>query len=375
MQALSNLKRLALVVPEAVLCGPSYAQFFFWSRDPKILDAEATWRRFTQAQNPYFEWSLRHYPPAPIRQLWATVYPKLRDRVKGISTHYDVSNDFYKLFLDQDYLFYTCGDFLRSDDSLEAAQKHKADFLLNLIDPQPGERILDLGCGWGSMLKRVYEQTGDQENLWGYTLSVEQKRFIDETYGFNVDLKDVVTTDYAPESWDKIYSVGFMEHVPKAQLLTMAQKLAAAIKPTGHLVHHFFCQMTVTPPAKMLAGGADVFPGIELATWKQHVNTFEAAGLRVAHHSVHDYRPTLKCWYDRLVAHQTDAIELVGVRTYNRYLCYLAEAWRLFNDRDLLLMRFVLTRQDASTVWASSLYATASTESPVAQSEAVLQPA
>ncbi|MGB3137592.1 MAG: class I SAM-dependent methyltransferase [Nodosilinea sp.] len=372
MKALSELKRLALVVPETVLFGPSYAQFFFLSRNNSSLEAEATWKQFTQSQNPYYEWFLRHYPPAPIRQLWATVYPKLRDRVKGIATHYNVSNDFYRLFLDQDYAFYTCGDFLEQDDSLETAQKHKANFILNLIAPRPGERILDLGCGWGSMLKRVYQHTGDRASLWGYTLSAEQKQFIDETYGLNVELKDVVTTDYAPASWDKIYSIGFMEHVPKNQLLPLAKKLAAAVKPTGHLVHHFFCQMTSAPPARMLAGGADVFPGIELATWQQHVETFEQAGLRVAHHSIHDYRPTIKAWYDRLAAHQTEAVELVGVRTYNRYLCYLAEAWRLFDDRDLLLMRFVLTRQDAPVLWRSSLYSGAS-ESHLNRPEPVLQ--
>ncbi|NJL46459.1 MAG: methyltransferase domain-containing protein [Leptolyngbyaceae cyanobacterium SM2_5_2] len=356
MQALATFKRLVLVVPETLLCGPSYAQFFFWSRNTKVLDATATWEQFTETQSSYLEWFFRHYPPAPIRQLWATLYPKFRDRVKGISTHYDVSNEFYKLFLDQDYLFYTCADFLDEHDRLELAQKYKADFMLNLINPQPGERILDLGCGWGSMLKRIYQQTGDRANLWGYTLSTEQKRFIDETYGFNVKLNDVVTTNYEPESWDKIYSIGCLEHVPKAQLRPLAEKLAKAIKPTGHLVHHFFCQMTPAPPAKLLAGGADVFPGIELATWQQHVNTFEQVGLRVAHHSIHDYRPTIKAWYDRLAAQQARAIELVGVRTYNRYLCYLAEAWRLFNDRDLLLMRFVLTRQDAPAAWQSPLY-------------------
>ncbi|MBW4462190.1 MAG: class I SAM-dependent methyltransferase [Nodosilinea sp. WJT8-NPBG4] len=375
MKALTEVKRFALVVPETLLCGFSYSQFMFWSRQGKILNPEAVWRQFTQPQSPYYEWLLKHYPPAPVRQLWATVYPKLRDRVKGISAHYDVSNDFYKLFLDQNYVFYTCGDFLSSDDTLETAQRHKADFILNLIDPKPGERILDLGCGWGSMLKRIYQHTGDRDNLSGYTLSVEQKRFIDETYGFNAEIKDVVTTDYVPASWDKIYSIGCMEHVPKNQLLPLAQKLAAAIKPTGHLVHHFFCQMSAAPPAKMLAGGADVFPGVELATWQQHLETFEQAGLRVTHHSVHDYRPTIKAWFDRLVAHQSEAIELVGVRTYNRYLCYLAEAWRLFDDRDLLLMRFVLTRQDAPQPWRSSLYSTDVTQTtPVEPSEVVLQP-
>lgn len=375
MNIFSALKRYLLVVVEALLCGPSYARFFYWSRNTRILDPDATWDRFTKLENRYIRGLFRHYPPAPMRQLLTTLYPKFRDRVKGIAYHYDISNDFYRLFLDRDYMLYTCADFLSGQDTIEVAQRQKADFILNLIDPQPGERILELGCGWGCMMKLIYEHTGDRDNLSGYTLSVEQKRFIDEAYGFNVELKDVVTTDYAPASWDKIYSIGCMEHVPKNQLLPLAQKLAAAIKPTGHLVHYFFCQMSAAPPAKMLVGGADVFPGVELATWQQHLDTFEQAGLRVAHHSIHDYRPTLRAWFERLVAHQIEAVELVGVRTYNRYLCYLAEAWRLFNDRDLLLMRFVLTRQDAPKVWVSPLYATDRTKSPVAQPEAVLQPA
>jgi cyclopropane-fatty-acyl-phospholipid synthase len=370
MHALLNLKRYVLVLPEALLCGPSFAKFFFYSRKPQALAGQETWRRFCQpSQNRLVGWFFDHYPPGFVRQLWANLYPRLKDRVKGISTHYDVSNDFYKLFLDKVYMFYTCGDFLSESDTLEDAQKQKADFILNLIDPQPGERILDLGCGWGSMLKRIYEKTGDRENLHGYTLSKEQRKFIEETYGYNVHATDVVTADYGLEEWDKIYSIGCMEHVPRANLLPLNQALARAIKPTGRLVHHFFCQMTPTPPPRLLAGGADVFPGIELATWQQHVETFEKAGLRVVHHSVHDYRPTIKAWYDRLVAQEEEAIQLVGVHTYNRYLCYLAEAWRLFDDRDLLLMRFVLLRQDAPVKWSSSLYR----EEGVFATEGVLQ--
>lgn len=373
MNVLSTLKRYLAVGPAALLCGLSYARFLYWSRHSEELDAEITWNRFTKPQNNYVEWLFQHYPPAVIRKLLVAFYPRLRDRIKGIAYHYDISNDFYRLFLDRDYMFYTCADFLSDQDTIEIAQHHKADFILNLIDPKPGERILDLGCGWGSMMKRVYEKTGDRENLHGYTLSVEQKRFIDQTYGFNVEMKDVVATDYAPESWDKIYSVGCMEHVPKAELLPLHKKLARTIKPTGHLVHHFFCQMKSTPSAKMLACD-EIFPGVELATWQRHVEIFEAAGLRVAHHSVHDYRPTLKAWYDRLVENRQEAIRLVGVRTYNRYLCYLAEAWRIFDDRDLLLMRFVLTRQDAPTAWESPLYRTETSEQPVrVAEESVLQ--
>ncbi|MDJ0703397.1 MAG: class I SAM-dependent methyltransferase [Leptolyngbyaceae cyanobacterium MO_188.B28] len=357
MSSFSNIRRYVLYFPEFLLCGPSYARFFFFARSSEVLDPKFVWKTFTSSGNPLVENFMRNYPPGVVRKLWAFLYPKLQDRVAGISKHYDISNDFYQLFLDRKYMFYTCADFLTNQDTIETAQENKANYILGLIDPQPGEKILEIGCGWGSMLKKIFNFTGDRENLYGYTLSVEQTRFIDQTYGFSAQLKDFITTEYEPEAWDKIFSIGGMEHVPRADLLPLARKLASAIKPSGRLVHHFFCQMTSAPPAKLLAAGADIFPGIELATWQQHVDTFEQAGLRIVHHSVHDYRPTLKAWFDRLVENKEAALKLVGVQTYNKYLCYLAEAWRLFDDRDLLLMRFVLQRQDAPNPWASSLYA------------------
>ena len=90
-----------------------------------------------------------------------------------------------------------------------------------------------------------------------------------------------------------------------------------------------------------------MFPGAELTSLRHHLKVFDRAGLHIAHQSIHDYRPTLRAWYDRLVEHRDKAIRLVGVHNYNRYLCYLADAWRLFDDRDLVLTRFVLQRQDA----------------------------
>lgn len=356
MNILARLKRYFLIIPETILFGPSFARFLFWSSSPKRLDAKVVWNRFTQPSNRYYEWFLRNYPPGFIRKMWADIYPIFRDRVAGIAEHYDISNDFYKLFLDRKYLFYTCADFLEQDDTIEDAQENKANFILNLIDPKPGEKILDLGCGWGGMLSKIYRTTGDKANLKGYTLSVEQKHFIDENLGFDVELNDVLKVDYGTADWDTIFSIGCLEHTPKSELRTLAQKLATAIKPEGKLVHHFFCQTDDFPAARLLACGADVFPGVELSSLREHLDAFEQADLKTVHHSVHDYRPTLAAWYNRLVEHQEAAIELVGVQVYNKYLCYLAEAWRLFDDRDLMLFRFVLQQKEAPLAWRSPLY-------------------
>lgn len=357
MKFFSNFKRFLLLPFELILFGPCFARFLFWSRSSDVLQSKTVWQRFTQAGNPYYEWFLRHYPPGSVRKLWADTYPALRNRIDGIAKHYDISNEFYRLFLDKRYMFYTCADFLSNHETLEDAQENKANFILNLIAPQPGEKILDLGCGWGGMLGKIGKTIEDGRSLKGYTLSVEQKKFIDETRDFEIELVDMLTVDYGTACWDKIFSIGSLEHVPKSQLISLAKKLAAAIKPEGKLVHQFFCQIDSLPPARLLVCGAELFPGVELSSLKEHLHAFEQAGLKTVHHSIHDYRPTLAAWFKRLAKHQEAAVQLVGVQTYNKYLCYLAEAWRLFDDRDLILMRFVLQRRDTPATWTSSLYA------------------
>jgi len=282
-----------------------------------------------------------------MRDLYYRRSFKFKDHASGISDHYDVSNQFYELFLDKRYMFYSCADFRKSSDTLEDAQENKANYLLDLLDPRAGEKIVDLGCGWGAMLRKIYAKTGDKDNLYGYTLSKEQKTFIDEKYGFHVEYRDFITSDYEAASFDKILSIGSLEHVREKELLPLAAKLAKALRPGGRIVHHFFCQMREVPPPRLCIGGFQIFPGSELATLKKHLEAFEQARLRVVHHSMHDYRRTLKGWFDRLAASEEAAVRLVGVHVYNKYLCYLAEAWRLFQDRELLIMRFVLERQDA----------------------------
>lgn len=347
MSLFSQLKRLALVFPDALIGGPAYAQHWYLTRSLDTLDGQRVWQQLTQPEPPIIKWISDHYPPAPIRQFLLNMHVAIQDRLAGVAQHYDVSNDFYRLFLDERYMFYTCADFVHSTDTLETAQENKANYLLNLIDPQPQDQILDLGCGWGSMMKKIYATTGNADNLTGYTLSKEQIRFIQATTRFQVEYKDLVTAQYAPNSFDKIYSIGMVEHVPVDQLLSLFERLANALKPTGRMVHHFFCQLSAAPATRFLAAGAQMFPGAELTTLRHHLQVFDQANLSIVHHSIHDYRPTLQAWYERLGEHREEAVRLVGVQTYNRYLCYLADAWRLFSDRDLILNRFVLQRQDA----------------------------
>ena len=94
-----------------------------------------------------------------------------RSHAAGIEYHYDLPTAFYRLFLDQSFMFYSCADFNSPRDTLEQAQLNKANHILSLINPKAGERILEFGCGWGSMMRHIYDATGDKNNLIGYTLS------------------------------------------------------------------------------------------------------------------------------------------------------------------------------------------------------------
>lgn len=341
-----RMKRLVLFPIETLVLGLSFAKFKLLSRSTKPADPGKTWDFFTKP-NLLLRFFQDHYPPKifvrPLVRFYYRNTLMFKNHSFGISKHYDdIPCEFYELFLDKKYMFYSCGDYTKEDDSLEDAQENKANCLVKLIDPKPGEKILDLGPGWIGMLRKIYEVTGSQEHLTGYTLSKEQKRYMDKNYGFNVEIKDFITSDYKENSFDKILSIETFEHVRERELLPLCQKLSRAIKPTGKIILQLFCQISDLPHPVLLAGGLDIFPGSELSAFKKHLDAFERAELRVTHHSILDYRPTLRAWFELLAQNKEKAIKLAGIGNYNRYLCYFAGAWRLFNDRNLLIMRVVL---------------------------------
>ncbi|MFN8705822.1 MAG: SAM-dependent methyltransferase [Planctomyces sp.] len=262
----------------------------------------------------------------------------------GISHHYDVSNDFYRIMLDKKYMFYSCADFLREDETLEEAQTNKANAILELLQPRAGENILELGSGWGSMLKVISNQTGDPAHLHGYTLSQAQFEHNQATHQFNIQLKNFITADYPVGRFDAIYSIGAWEHVRPDEIQPLLRKLHQALVPGGRMVKHFFCLPTDNLPVSMLATQL-CFPGSQLVSHHFHVRAFEQAGFRIVRQTVSDYRPTVRAWFNNLVANKTEAIEAGGVLNYNRYLVFTAAWYRFFNDGEANLYRFQLVKR------------------------------
>jgi cyclopropane-fatty-acyl-phospholipid synthase len=341
--AIMNLvARNLLYAVESLVYGFSYSSLQGLIRSPKPLDEEKTWQLVTRKLPSVLDWFRLRYPPAFARRFILAAKMK-RDHVLGISAHYDLSNEFYELFLDDKFMFYTCADFDRGDETLEEAQTNKADFILDLIDPQPDERILELGCGWGPMLKHIDQSTDFDVELHGYTLSKEQLAYIDEKYGYNVEFKNFITCDYPREHYDKIYSIGAWEHVRHKDVPIVVNKLYDALKPGGRLVQHFFCPLTETVLVAAIVGQL-FFPGSYIPAYTTQVREFEKAGFRITQRSMHDYRPTLRAWFDNLVSNRERAIELVGVRNYNRYVVFFPASWRFFDDVEGILVRWVLEK-------------------------------
>ncbi len=334
--------RYALFAPEAAVYGVPYAFLQHLIRSPKPLDPAYAWHAVTRDMPRGTDWIRTTWPLKPLRMLVIRAKMK-QDHLLGISAHYDVSNKFYELFLDKRYMFYTCADFHRPDETIEEAQQHKADFILRLIDPTPGQKILELGCGWGAMLRRILEHTGDKENLHGITLSREQVAYNQQHYGFKVEFDDFITRQYPAEEFDAIYSIGAWEHVRQHEIPQLLAKLYRALKPGGKLVQHFFCRINdaVIAPA---ACSQIYFPGSMGSSYRFHCQAHEQAGFRVTHRSLHDYRPTLRAWFDNLVKHTDEALRLVDVQTYNRYLTFFPTSWRYFNDNLGVVIRWVLEK-------------------------------
>jgi cyclopropane-fatty-acyl-phospholipid synthase len=345
-----SVKRIIILIIDSCIfgCSVSFANYF--ASSPIPLNADWLWKCMNKNLSPSLRFLLHNWPLKPFRWLALTLWyrnsSKYRNHAAGINEHYSISNDFYKLFLDKKYMFYSCADFIKTNDTIEQAQDNKANFMLDLINPKPGERILDLGCGWGSMMKKIYEKTGDTENIIGWTIPAEQIKYIRESLGLKAENVNFCTTEFKENSWDKIYSIGSLEHVRVKELLPLANKLRKALKPGGIIVHQFITATKDPVSPLLIWGGFNIFPGSEFATIEKHMSVFEEANFRIVYHSIHDYRPTLKAWFDRLAESQDEAIRLVGLKTYNLYLIFFAGSHAVFQERVLLVSRFTLEPMD-----------------------------
>jgi cyclopropane-fatty-acyl-phospholipid synthase len=275
---------------------------------------------------------------------------------RNIAHHYDVSNAFYRLFLDEE-MVYTCAWFQPEwHDDLDRAQRDKLDMICRKLRLQPGERFLDIGSGWGALVCHAARHYGVQAH--GVTLSEEQAKLAREK-AERLGIADRVTIalkDYRAleGTFDKIASIGMFEHVGIDNHGAYFATIHRLLRPRGLYLHH-----CIARPAK----GSDkafrkmraeykaltryIFPGGEL----DHLG-MSVANLERARFEVHDvegwrehYQRTTRLWHDRLLARRADAEAEVGAEKTRMWLLYLAGCSLAFERGAVGIFQTVASRR------------------------------
>ncbi|HEX8688639.1 MAG TPA: cyclopropane-fatty-acyl-phospholipid synthase family protein [Solirubrobacterales bacterium] len=264
--------------------------------------------------------------PAAELVLSGRRHSKERD-ARAVRHHYDVSNEFFALFLDES-MTYSCAFFAAGAETLEAAQEEKLETVCRKLALKEGDRVLDVGCGWGSFPLRAATRHG--ASVVGITLSppqAERARRRAEAAGVadRVEIRVMDYRDLAGERFDAIASIGMVEHVGEEQIDVYARTLAGLLEPGGRLLNHGIARLRHTDPAAGPFSERYVFPDSEPLHLSRVLLALERAGFVTRHVSEHgaDYAETLRHWARRLDENLDEAIRLAGperVRVWRLYL-------------------------------------------------------
>jgi cyclopropane-fatty-acyl-phospholipid synthase len=266
--------------------------------------------------------------PSPFR----TQHDKDTDAA-SIAYHYDLSNDFYQLWLDRE-MVYSCAYFKTGGESLEQAQLDKLEHLCRKLRLKPGDYLLDVGCGWGGLARYAAREFGAK--VMGITLSREQlnlarERVRAEGLDGQIELQLLDYRDLPQDSrFDKVVSVGMFEHVGHANLALYAERLFGAVREGGLVMNHgITAKHTDGRPVGRGAGefiGRYVFPNGELPHLAMISANLSEAGLEIV--DVESLRPhyarTLEQWSSRLESRLEEAAAMVPEHALRIWRLYLA---------------------------------------------------
>lgn len=272
-----------------------------------------------------------------------------------IQFHYDLSNDFYQLFLDEK-MVYSCAYFHSWDETLEQAQFNKLDMICRKLQLKPGERFLDIGCGWGALIIHAARYYGVQAH--GITLSKEQLAMAEARIAQH-NLQGKVTValqDYAyvEGEFDKIASIGMVEHVGIDNMSAYMRKVSSLLRDRGMFLNHGITRPAknterrfrrMSPERRLLA--RYIFPGGELDHLGHMTQCLESNGFDVQ--DVEGWRDhyslTCRHWAQRLEARRDEAIRLIGFEKFRLWTLYLAGCVFALGDGGARIYQTVATRQ------------------------------
>ena len=282
----------------------------------------------------------------------------------AIHFHYDVGNAFYKMWLDK-RMVYSCAYFRSPTDSIDTAQEAKLDLICRKLRLKPGDRLLDIGCGWGGLIMHATRHYG--VDATGITLSENQATLAKERIA-EAGLADrcrVAIRDYRTltddDGYDKIASVGMIEHVGLSHLPVYFQSAFRALKPGGLFLNHGIVSLREARPRsvgerifkKLWKADAFidtyVFPDGKLTATHDVVAAAEASGFEVRDmESLREhYAMTLRLWVKSLEDKSRDAIALVGQHTFRVWRLYMAASANAFATAGINIIQTLLAKPDA----------------------------
>jgi cyclopropane-fatty-acyl-phospholipid synthase len=276
-------------------------------------------------------------PPAVEASPRGRRHSKSRDAAV-ISHHYDISNEFYRLILGPS-MTYSCARFAETTTSLEAAQQSKHDLVCRKLGlhEHPGARLLDVGCGWGSLA--LHAARHYDANVVGITLSTAQAdlaRLGVKEAGLDdqIEIRVQDYRDLRDESFDAISSIGMFEHVGTERTAEYFGTLHALLSHTGRLLNHAISSVGGSRMARNSFIGRYVFPDGELIDVGQVVLAMERAGFEVRDvESLREhYARTLRAWVSNLEANWEAAVDEVGVERARVWHLYMAASANSFAD-------------------------------------------
>jgi cyclopropane-fatty-acyl-phospholipid synthase len=302
--------------------------------EPPALDRRAQARLALAAARAS---GIRRPPPVPRAELRSRGRRHSQERdARSVRHHYDVSNDFFKLFLGES-LTYSCALFSRGATTLEEAQEAKLELVCQKLDLSPGDRVLDVGCGWGSFA--MHAAANHDVSVVGITLSEPQaalarERAAERGLSERVDIRVMDYRDVADEPFDAVASIGMVEHVGSAQIDVYAKQVARLVKPGRRVLNHGIARLRVGDPEAGPFSERYVFPDAAPLHLSRIQTAMERAGLETEHVEGlrSDYAETLRHWARNIDDNLDEAIRLAGEERVRVWRLYLRAARRGFES-------------------------------------------
>jgi cyclopropane-fatty-acyl-phospholipid synthase len=274
---------------------------------------------------------------------------------KAIQYHYDVSNEFYELWLDKN-MVYSCAYFENGDEDIDTAQLKKIDHILTKIQLQPGQTLLDIGCGWGALVIRAAQKFGAK--CVGVTLSENQFRLATQRVK-DAGLEDRIEIrlqDYrdVPGQFDRITSVGMFEHVGRKNLPEYFARIRDLLVDDGVAMNHGITSSDADSGETSLGGGEFidkyVFPDGELPHISLALESMQRGGLEAidVESLRRHYAHTLNAWADRFEANAQEAKQLVDDEHFRIWRVYLAGCAYAFENDDVSIYQVICRKAGRS---------------------------